>query len=77
VRAGLDLPEQEAVHVFRHTYAMALVRNGVDIRTIQTLLGHAKITTTQVYLRMSGVEVAEAVQVLPVRGMLSAASPTR
>ena len=75
VRAGLDLPEQEAVHVFRHTYAMALVRNGVDIRTIQTLLGHAKITTTQVYLRMTGVEVAQAVQVLPVRRMLAGAKP--
>lgn len=37
-------------HTLRRSYAISLVRNGMDIRRVQLLLGHANLNTTQVYL---------------------------
>jgi site-specific recombinase XerD len=48
-------------HCFRHTFAMRLLENGVDIYTITTLLGHKSVSSTQVYARLSLAQVREAV----------------
>jgi site-specific recombinase XerD len=70
LRAGVHKPEGEAAHAFRHTYAKGLVANGVPLSSVQALLGHASLNTTQVYLRMTGAELVDAVQGAEVRQYL-------
>jgi integrase/recombinase XerD len=48
--AGIDKPG--ACHIFRHTMATLMHDNGADIRTIQAILGHEKLDTTQIYTRV-------------------------
>jgi integrase/recombinase XerD len=55
--AGLQKPVSP--HSLRHGFATAMVRRGADVRHVQAMLGHACVSTTQVYVHLSGVEVQQ------------------
>ena len=73
LRAQLGLPDTVTPHALRHSFATHLLVDGVNIRAIQELLGHASLSTTQRYTELDVNDMRDIIERLHPRGSMAAA----
>ncbi len=65
LKAGID-PTQYSAHKLRHTAATMMLSGGVDVKTVQEVLGHENLNTTQIYTHIENTELKIAAQANPL-----------
>ena len=63
--AGLDSTPYSS-HKLRHTAATLMLQNGVDVRTVQEVLGHEHLNTTEIYTHIENTELKIAAEANPL-----------
>lgn len=73
---GLAHDDEFVIHALRHTFGVRMIEAGVDIRTLQVLMGHAKSSTTEIYAHVTGKGAANAIDALErVRAAVPESAP--
>ncbi len=74
--AGLDASKYSS-HKLRHTAATLMLRNGVDVRTLQELLGHEHLNTTQIYTHVESDSLRDAANRSPLSNIVKPSKKTK